>query len=222
MANNKKIIWIGIASALLIGGGTFFWWKNKKAKDEEEKRRIEEEARKEEEAKKAQQSANAPRTVQYPATPFANALEGNNFRVWVNKKYPDYAKQNDLSLMGAYDNSFMRKAFAKYGAEYLTATTPVKAKGWSKNDKVYLTSGVNEVGVYSIPDKNYAIGNITKYLTLDKPIGYFIEDTGKNFFKVKIVSYLPLGKIHSKSASDLIIGAKDVYLPKFALSKSPY
>jgi hypothetical protein len=29
MANNKKLIWIGIGSALLIGGGMFWWWKNK-------------------------------------------------------------------------------------------------------------------------------------------------------------------------------------------------
>lgn len=218
MAKNKKIIWIGIASALLIGGGTFLWWKNKKAKEEEEKRKQEEEAKKAEEEKKP----DAPRTIQYPSTPFTNALEGNNFRVWVNKKYPDYAKQNDLSLIGSYDNSFIRKAYAKYGSEYVTATTPIKAKGWSKNDKVYLTSGIDEVGVYSVADKHYAIGNITKYLNLDKPIGYFIEDTGKNFLKVKITSYLPLGKMKSKSTSDLIIGAKDVYIPKYALSQSPY
>lgn len=29
MATNKKLIWIGIGSALLIGGGMFWWWKNK-------------------------------------------------------------------------------------------------------------------------------------------------------------------------------------------------
>lgn len=31
MATNKKLIWIGIGSALLIGGGMFWWWKNKKS-----------------------------------------------------------------------------------------------------------------------------------------------------------------------------------------------
>jgi hypothetical protein len=31
MATNKKLIWIGIGSALLIGGGIFWWWKNKNA-----------------------------------------------------------------------------------------------------------------------------------------------------------------------------------------------
>jgi len=220
MANNKKIIWIGIASALLIGGGIFWWVSSKKKADEEEKRKQEEETKKaEEEAKSHSASTSA---TKYPATPFTNNIDGNKFRAWINKTYPAYAKQNSISLSGDFNNSFIQKAYQQYGADYVKSATPVKTKGWSKNDKVYLASGVNEVGVYSVADKKYAIGNITKYLTLDRPIGYFIEDTGKGYFKVKITTYLPLNKIHSKSVSDLIVGAKDVYLPKYALSNSPY
>lgn len=54
-------------------------------------------------------------------TPFKTDAEGNAFRAWVNSRYPDYAKSIDLDPTGARDNSYIRKAFAKYGAEYLAS-----------------------------------------------------------------------------------------------------
>jgi hypothetical protein len=53
------------------------------------------------------------------ATPFKSRAEGNAFRGWVNDNYPDYARQIDLDRTGKYDNSFIRTAYAKYGAEYI-------------------------------------------------------------------------------------------------------
>lgn len=53
------------------------------------------------------------------ATPFKNQAEGDAFRLWVNTKYPSYAKEIDLDKSNSkYDNSTIRKAWAKYGAEY--------------------------------------------------------------------------------------------------------
>lgn len=66
----------------------------------------------------------------FPATPFTNNTEGNAFRGWVNDNYPDYAREIDLDRTGAYDNTYIRKAYAKYGAEYQQSVTsgvpPVK------------------------------------------------------------------------------------------------
>jgi hypothetical protein len=51
-------------------------------------------------------------------TPFTNKAQGNLFREWVNKFYPSYASSIDLSVSGDFDNSFMRKAWGKYGEVY--------------------------------------------------------------------------------------------------------
>jgi hypothetical protein len=51
-------------------------------------------------------------------TPFTNKGQGDMFRIWVNNNYPEYAKTNDLSLSGDFDNSFMRKAWIEYGNKY--------------------------------------------------------------------------------------------------------
>jgi hypothetical protein len=54
----------------------------------------------------------------YPETPFTKKAEGDKFRNWINDTYPKYAKQIDLDRSGDFNNSFMRKAYAQYGAEY--------------------------------------------------------------------------------------------------------
>jgi hypothetical protein len=53
-----------------------------------------------------------------PPTPFTNTTDGNAFRGWVNDNYPAYAQEIDLDRTGQYDNSYIRKAYVKYGAEY--------------------------------------------------------------------------------------------------------
>lgn len=49
--------------------------------------------------------------------------QGNAFRGWVNDTYPAYAKEIKLDRKGSKDNTFIRKAWAKYGAEYKKGTT---------------------------------------------------------------------------------------------------
>lgn len=222
MANNKKIIWIGIASALLIGGGTFLWWKNKKAKEEEEKRRQEEEALKAEEEKKP----NAPRTIQSPSTPFTNSAEGNAFRAWVNKKYPTYAKQIDLSLSGDFNNSFIRKAFQKYGAEFIaegketTKTTP--SSGFKSGSLVYLKT--DKSSIYSFPEfkGDFIIGSVDKKLTLDRPFAKYISNTGKGFLKIETIAFNPRCKPNERCINLFQPIKKIAYVPETSVSNKPF
>jgi hypothetical protein len=57
-----------------------------------------------------------------PPTPFKNEAEGNKFRAWVNDNYPKYAKEIDLDRTGAFNNSYIRKAWLKYGTLYQKAS----------------------------------------------------------------------------------------------------
>lgn len=50
--------------------------------------------------------------------PFKNTEEGNAFRQWVNNTHPDYAKEIDLDKEGSYNNSYVAKAWNKYGKDY--------------------------------------------------------------------------------------------------------
>lgn len=45
--------------------------------------------------------------------------KGDAFRAWVNKNYPRYAKNADLSLSGVYNNDYIRDAWDVYGEKYL-------------------------------------------------------------------------------------------------------
>jgi len=58
-----------------------------------------------------------------PSTGFTSKAEGDAFRVWVNATYPIYAKSILLDKSGDYDNSYIRKAYEKYGAEYKSASS---------------------------------------------------------------------------------------------------
>ncbi len=50
--------------------------------------------------------------------PFKNTEEGNAFRQWVNNTHPDYAKEINLDKEGSYNNSYVAKAWNKYGKDY--------------------------------------------------------------------------------------------------------
>ena len=58
-----------------------------------------------------------------PSTGFTSKSEGDAFRVWVNATYPLYAKSIFLDKSGDYDNSYIRKAYEKYGSEYKSASS---------------------------------------------------------------------------------------------------
>ena len=58
--------------------------------------------------------------------PFSNKKEGNKFRKWINKYYPEYAKDIDLDETGSCDNCFMQIAWEKYHLEYLKTDEGIK------------------------------------------------------------------------------------------------
>jgi hypothetical protein len=57
-----------------------------------------------------------------------NKTEGDAFRGWINDTYPDYARQIDLDRTGSYNNSYITKAWKKYGTEYTNANVSVLGK----------------------------------------------------------------------------------------------
>jgi hypothetical protein len=117
---NKKVIWIGIASALLIGGGIFWWIRSKnKAAEEEAKKKAEEEALKARAEAIEKESRNIVPKDTYPATPFKSKEEGNAFRAWVNKNKPEWRLNGDvLSPTGEFDNTTIRAAYEEFGSIY--------------------------------------------------------------------------------------------------------
>lgn len=48
-----------------------------------------------------------------------NQKIGNAFRAWVNYKYPAYAKEISLGPSGSFNNSYIKKAWMKYGNEFV-------------------------------------------------------------------------------------------------------
>jgi hypothetical protein len=53
--------------------------------------------------------------------PFKTEAEGNKFRAWVNDNYPDFARSIELDRTGKL-NSYVQRAWDKYGFEYLNTT----------------------------------------------------------------------------------------------------
>lgn len=109
---NKGLkIAIGIATIGIIGTASYFIYKaikdSRDGDDDEDKPSVEPPA--------VVQGGNENSNEK---TPFTNKAQGNIFREWVNKFYPTYASTNDLSVSGDIDNSFMRKAWGKYGEVY--------------------------------------------------------------------------------------------------------
>lgn len=78
-----------------------------------------------------------PYNLDIPATPWSsskNAQEqGDKFRTWVNKEYPDLAKQWSIDAKGNPDNKWIRSAYYELQNEYEASQIPtpkqsVKAK----------------------------------------------------------------------------------------------
>ena len=127
MKKGTKII-LAISAVLAIGAGIFIYTSSKKKKEAEEARIAAEELAKAQSgggstgggsagsgSSSGGSSSGGSSSV---STGFKNKAEGDAFRAWVNDKYPAWAKANFLDKTGKYDNSYIRKAYAKYGAEY--------------------------------------------------------------------------------------------------------
>lgn len=122
-----KHIVIGLFAAALIGGG--IWWFSRRKKSQEQQAGGEESLAGESEIvppatldenkiKSAGAVSSSGGATSFPPTPFKNADEGNAFRAWVNKNYPDRAKALQLDPKGSFDNQTIRKAYSELGSAY--------------------------------------------------------------------------------------------------------
>jgi len=75
-------------------------------------------------------------------SPFKNKEEGDKFRKWVNDNYPDYAKQIDLDVSGSHTNSYIMKAWAKYGNQYKEGKSNTKKGGEEPNPNLVVSSDI--------------------------------------------------------------------------------
>ena len=143
MANGKSStgFWL-LISTLLIGGGVgiYFLLRTPKEdgekseeelkREEEEKKRLEDEKNKVDEKPKNDTSSSSTNNYVAPKSftfPFTTEAEGNTFRAWVIAKDPTYAKSIDLSATGKL-NSYVEKAWVKYGTEYTKSGTNTNTK----------------------------------------------------------------------------------------------
>lgn len=90
--------------------------------------------------------------------PFKNTSEGNRFRQWVNDTYPKYAESIDLSREGSYTNSYIQKAWLKYGKEYSAQNLKVP-----QNEKpiISIMPGINQKYLQQIDWKKLSTNNST-------------------------------------------------------------
>jgi hypothetical protein len=96
---NKKVIWVGIASALLIGGGIFWWMRNKNKPTNEPKKEDEEKGTNE-------MATTTTTTTSYDSTGF-NQEQGDAFRLWMNKK----------KLINSFTSEYTTKPYIKGGGD---------------------------------------------------------------------------------------------------------
>lgn len=189
MKTNKTLLWVGIGSALLIGGG-LFWWFRKSAKDKEAaKEAAEDKATQEKEKEIVKTEKVEDNTPTLPSTPFKNKTEGDAFRVWMSSAHPEFRYKNDiLGKSGEYNNSFMKEAYSKYGAEYqlfLTKKADVKVKDAVK-DNSSLTP-LQQV------EQNLKLDGIPFEVYTDKIIANYTFKSGDKFratFSIGGVYYL--------------------------------
>ncbi len=110
-------------------------------------------------------TTSIPKVTTAAYTPFTTQAQGDLFRAWVNKNYPDYAKKNQLDPTGSFNNSYIGAAWNVYGAAYNKSLNPVNslpaagANLYSKNVDVVVYSDTNTTkGVRVIRNSPARIG----------------------------------------------------------------
>jgi len=165
---NKTLLWVGIASALLIGGGVFWWMRNRPKTDDtkDDTKDTKTDDTKKDEGKPADTTPKNT-SASYPATPFKDKAQGNAFRAWMMKNHNDWRLNGDiLDSSGDYDGTTIRKAYQDYGAEYAKATAPASSKsGFIAGNKLYIKKSVANVYSYPNPNLKNRIGYIMQSAT---------------------------------------------------------
>ena len=152
--SNNWLWWsIGGIATLGLGLGIYYFLKSNKdatAKEEEEKKKASENKGTTPTPPpppvntKPTSTSTTTSTSTDPEVPtnFNNKEHGNAFRRWVRAKDLPYATSIDLSASGPFDNSNIRKAYAKYGSEFQKINTEILKKftstiagqSWNQND----------------------------------------------------------------------------------------
>lgn len=105
--------------------------------------------------------------------PFTSTTDGNAFRKWVNDTYPSYAKSINLDRTGGL-NSYLQKAWDKYGSEYQkkgTATVTVTGTPLDQVEK--------NLGQGALPVERY-----TDHVTVRTTDGYSAYFYSSGFYSV--------------------------------------
>ena len=189
MKDKKKLIVIIIVTIIIIGVGVALYFMTK-PKSEEKKNFDGDGGDVGSKDDKSTKTDNTILTNIKPLadTPFKTYAEGNHFRNWVNDNYPSWAKENELDRSGAFNNRYIKKAWAEFGNEYLSKKP--SAYGFKSKSPVYIKG--DAANVYNYPDAQakYKIKTLYKTQYLDKPIGIFIQDAVKGFIQIEDI-YAP-------------------------------
>ena len=160
----NKGLKIGLSIAVIGITGTIVYMLIKKMKK-----------KKEEEIGSLPVSSTTPITpittpVSTISIPFKSKVEGNAFRGWINDNYPSYASEIDLDRTGSYNNSYINKAWTKYGSVYQVSGGVIAANLKTDNNV--------EVNTKSALTNAYNI--LTGTTSLTAPTGNFNAATSAN------------------------------------------
>ena len=221
---NKKLIWLAVGSALLIGGGVFWWMKTRPTGEQL--------ADKKSASEDATETGGTKTTSKpsLPPSPFKSQAEGDTFRGWMAKTHPDFRYEGQvLDPTGSYTNAFITTAYKQYGAEYLKAfnassskpaSAPSSSSSFSSGDNVYLNT--DSTMLYSYPQNNatYVLGQVARKIFTDKPIGTYVSDAGNGFIKINPIGYTTFDP-SSNDYTTVVSGAgKTAYVNKALVGKT--
>ena len=150
---NKKVkIGLIVGGVLLIGGVVFMYLRKKKKKKDavilpEDKKIVEQDSGTSTNNNTSTSTSNNTSTSSGSSvitSPFKSKSDGNKFRNWVNDNQSSYATKNSLDRSGSHTNSYITKAWKKFGAEYVADEEVIEELGASAISQ--LASAYKKVG----------------------------------------------------------------------------
>jgi hypothetical protein len=125
--DKKKIIFITLGSLAVIGLGIFAYKQITKSKNDTKSKDSEEEKKeddkKEDDKKVEDKKTDGEKPIETTniKVPFSTKFQGNIYRAWVNKNYPDFkdTKGEKLDAQGKIDSSTFKEAWNQYGSKFL-------------------------------------------------------------------------------------------------------
>jgi hypothetical protein len=152
---NKKLIWIGVASALLIGGGIFWWWKSRNPSDSSGDTSKDETKKDDTKDDTKTDTSTSGGGSGASSNPLGDSSAVKAFQDWLDVKHPNWLNGGRLNKGSGYGNfgSNTKRAFDNYGSEYKSGsstTSSPSSSGFRAGNKLYTKKGA--VNVYKYPD----------------------------------------------------------------------